>query len=108
MNFWQMTNASRLSLLGMQFSNMWTFWLAYTIFSLPVLLITQYFFFWFYWYGYNVLFPSHAWHVQATTWASSILVTFLMVWLYFGELPTKNVVIALVCLVGAFVAIVFK
>lgn len=108
MNFWQMKSASHLTLLGMKFSNVWTFWFAYTTLTLPVLFLTQYIFYWFYWYGYNHIFESRAWYVQTVAWASSIGINFFMIWMYFGELPTRNAVVACICLLGAFAAIVLR
>ena len=107
-NFWQLTNAEKLTLFGIKFSSLWTFWLAYCISLIPVFVFINFIFLYSYWYGYNVLFPGKAWRVQETYWFSSLVVMFFMAWLYLGELPTKNAVIALIFLVGALIAILWK
>lgn len=107
-NFWQMTNAKNLTIFSIKFSNLWTFWLGLAFMLSPFLIVANYLFAYAFWYGYNVVFPGQAWRVQEVIWLSSILIMFFTGWLYLGELPTKNTVIALFFLLGAVAAIVWK
>lgn len=106
--FWQMKNAKDLVFLGHQFSNKWTFWLAYNAAFTPLSFVINYVIFYAWWYGYSVVFPGNAWKLQSFNWFVSILVMLLIAWLYLGELPTKNTVMAIVFLTAAFLAILWK
>src|SRR3989338_1384860 len=106
--FWQIKNAKNLTLLGIKFSSLWTFWLGYRIILLPAFFIINYIFTYAYWYGYNVAFEEKAWQVQLVIWLQSILTMFFIAWFYLGELPAKNIVIALFFLFAAIIAIIWK
>jgi len=107
-NFWQITHAVNLSLFGIKFSSIWKFWLAYCALTAIVFYPANYLFAYAYWYGYNVVFPGKAWRVQEIFWFSGILAMFISSWLYLGELPTRNALIALAFLIGALLAIIWK
>ncbi|KKS38950.1 MAG: hypothetical protein A3G49_04370 [Candidatus Sungbacteria bacterium RIFCSPLOWO2_12_FULL_41_11] len=106
--FWQIQNAAKLELLGMRFPNIGTFWLGYCIILLPIFIPMGVLNSYIYWYGYHNVFSERVWLVQLTVWFSSILIMFFTAWLYLGELPAKNMVVALLFLVCALVAILWK
>lgn len=106
--FWQIQNAKNLTLFGIKFQSLWTFWLSYCATLLPVFFVINYAFLFAYWYGYNVVFEEKAWPIQLIIWLQSILVMFFVGWLYLGELPARNMVVALLFLLGAVAAIIWK
>lgn len=106
--FWQIQNVSKLEFLGIKFPNVWFFWLAYGVILLPIFIPVGVINSYIYWYGYHNVFSGKVWPVQFTMWFSSIFIMFLSAWLYFGELPTKNMLVAVFFLVCALVAILWK
>lgn len=48
------------------------------------------------------------WYVTELQWLASLIVTLIITWLYFGELPTRNALIAMFFLMGAILAIYWK
>ena len=75
---------------------------------LPALFVINLGFLYAYWYGYNVAFEEKAWPVQLIIWLQSVLVMFFAGWLYLGELPAKNMIVALVFILGAVIALIWK
>ena len=106
--FWQLQNAKELVILGIKFSNVWTFWAGYALLVSPLYFALNVIFYSSFWYGYNVVFPQKAWLVQLIFWFANMLMMFLVAWLYLGELPTKNVFIAAACLAFAALAIFWR
>jgi len=106
--FWQVKHAANLILFGYHFSSVWTFWLAFSAVMVVVYFPINYLFFYLYWYGYHVVFPGRAWHVQESVWLAALVVTFFVGWLYLGELPAKNAIVAVFFLACALIAIVWK
>jgi hypothetical protein len=106
--YWSAANTDALTLLGMKFKNIWTFWLGYVLVCAPIYIFVNYLFSGAYWYGYKKVFPSEMWKVVETQWLASLVVTFFVTWLYLGELPTKNAIAASIFLAGALIAILWK
>ncbi len=106
--YWSTLKAETLAVFGMRFRNIHTFWAGFILCLLPVYAAINYCFYYAYWYGYKKVFPLQMWRVIETQWLASLLVTLLMTWLFFHELPTKNGVVAIFFLFGALVAIVWK
>lgn len=110
--FWQIKHAKNLTLnlilFEVKFQSLWTFWLAYCAILIPAFFVINYAFLFAYWYGYNVVFQEKAWPIQLIIWLQSVLVMFFVGWLYLGELPAKNMVVALLFLLGAVSAIIWK
>lgn len=106
--FWQLKKAENLELFGHRFKTLPRFWLAYSACWLPLSFFFTIFVFYSWWYGFNVVFPGKIWQVQEIFWLASIVVMLFTAWFFFGELPTKNAVIALVFLAGALVAVLWK
>lgn len=100
--------AETLTLFGVRFRNIHTFWVGFIVCLMPVYVVINWCFFYAYWYGYKKVFPLQMWRVIETQWLASLLVTLLMTWLFFHELPTKNAFVALIFLAGALVAILSK
>lgn len=105
---WAAANAQNLTLFGFRFSSIWGFLLAYSALTAVLFYPANYLFAYAYWYGYNVVFPGKAWRVQELSWLASILVMFIVAWLYLGELPTKNAILALTFLVCALLVILWR
>jgi len=108
LSFWQLKHANTLNLFGVQFKSLGTFLLGFCFLLSPVFMVGNFIYFYAYWYGYNEVFPNAVWRVQETLWLSSLLVMFFSSWLYLGELPTRQSMIALLFLVGALITILWK
>lgn len=106
--FWQVKNADNLTLFGVHFSSLWTFWTVFSVLMTVVYLPINVLFFYLYWYGYTKVFPGQGWYVQETFWLSALVVMFFVGWLFLGELPAKNALVALFFLACAFVALVWR
>lgn len=105
--FWLLKHAKNLTLFGHRFANFETFWIVYIILLTPIWWFANYLFFSAYSNGYYTIFPNRAWSVQLVAWMTSIIIMLLTALLYLKELPTRNALIAIVCLAGALLAILF-
>ena len=106
--YWSLEAAKTLTFLGIHFRNLWTFWFGIVLFFSPIYCLINYLFYYAYWYGYQKLFPGQMWRVVETQWLASLIVTLIVTWLYFGELPTKNALAALIFLAAALFTILWK
>ena len=106
--YWSLEAAKTLTFLGTHSRNIWTFWLRIVVYFSPIYCLVNYLFYYAYWYGYQKLFPGQMWKVIETSWLASLVVALIVTWLYMGQLPTKNALVALVFLAAALLAILWK